>query len=54
MQFDHITNQWFVNMHLVRGEYFYKYVIDNKHWVINHEEPQRKDSEGNTNNFLYL
>jgi hypothetical protein len=40
MQFDTITNQWFVNMHLNPGEtYLYKYVINNQHWVVNDEEP---------------
>jgi 1,4-alpha-glucan branching enzyme len=40
MQFDSFTNQWFLTIHLKSGmEYLYKYVIDDKHWVVNDEEP---------------
>jgi len=35
MQFDHFANQWFVTLHLRRGEYFYKYIINNSNWVVN-------------------
>lgn len=52
MQFDNFTNQWFITIHLKIGsEYLYKYVIDDKHWVVNDEEPQRKDTAGNINNY---
>jgi hypothetical protein len=44
MQFDQITNQWFINMTLKSGEeYLYKYIINDKHWVVNDEEPSKKD-----------
>jgi hypothetical protein len=52
MSFDSFTNQWFITIHLKIGqEYLYKYVIDDKHWVVNDEEPQRKDTAGNINNY---
>ena len=55
MQFDSFTNQWFLTIHLKSGmEYLYKYVIDDKHWVVNDEEPQRKDNAGNINNYCSI
>ena len=52
MSFDSFTNQWFTTIHLkIEQEYLYKYVIDDKHWVVNDEEPQRKDTAGNINNY---
>jgi len=52
MQFDPITNQWFLNMHLQIGQaYMYKYVINDQHWVVNDEEPSQKDQSGNLNNY---
>lgn len=42
-------------MHLNPGEtYLYKYVINNQHWVVNDEEPQRKDNSGNVNNLCIV
>jgi hypothetical protein len=35
----------------VGDEYLYKYVINAQHWVVNDEEPQRKDPQGNINNY---
>ena len=52
MQFDHYANQWFTTLHLSRGDYAYKYVIDNKQWVINEEETKKKDQAGNINNYV--
>lgn len=55
MQFDSFTNQWFVTLHLQEGkEYFYKYVINNQHWVTNKEEAQRSDDQGNVNNYCRI
>ena len=52
MQYDQFTNQWFITLHLKVGEeYHYKYVINDQHWVVNDEEPQRKDNAGNVNNY---
>jgi len=51
MQFDHITNQWYTMLHLPHGEYFYKYVVNKKHWRVNEEEPTKKDPLGNMNNY---
>lgn len=51
MQFDHITNQWFTMLHLPRGEYFYKYVVNGNDWRVNEEETTKKDPQGNLNNF---
>ena len=51
MNFDHFTNQWFIVVHLEPGiEYFYKYITNNDNWVINEEEPKKKDNSGNVNN----
>ena len=38
LSFDFHTQQWFVTLHLPRGEYSYKYVLNNQHWVVNDEE----------------
>ncbi len=55
MQFDQITNQWFINMTLKSGEeYLYKYIINDKHWVVNDEEPSKKDLAGNLNNYCKI
>ena len=32
-------------------EYLYKYIINDKHWVVNDEEPSKKDLAGNLNNY---
>ena len=54
MSFDHITNQWFVTLPLQKGEHFYKYVVNNQHWVVNEEERQMKDKAGNLNNCVLI
>lgn len=54
MTFDHVTSQWFIALQLSKGEHYYKYVIDDKHWVLNQEERQSKDKDGNINNFTIL
>ena len=38
LRFDHITNQWFITLHLAKGNYFYKYIINGQNWVVNEEE----------------
>ena len=55
MRFDQITKQWFINKHLkTNEEYLYKYIINEKDWVVNHEESRKKDAEGNENNCISL
>lgn len=55
MSFDHFTNQWFIVLHLDPGiEFLYKYITNNDHWVINEEEPKKKDNSGNINNFVIV
>mmetsp|Transcript_18089 Transcript_18089/g.24219 ORF Transcript_18089/g.24219 Transcript_18089/m.24219 type:complete len:227 (+) Transcript_18089:3350-4030(+) len=54
MQFDHYANQWFTTLHLPRGEYAYKYVINNESWVVNQEEESAKDAAGNVNNHVSI
>lgn len=54
MKFDAITSQWFVSLQLPKGDHFYKYVIDEKLWVVNEEERQCRDKAGNLNNFTNL
>lgn len=54
MTFDHITNQWFITLHLPKGGYSYKYVVNNKDWVVNDEERKEKDKAGNLNNFCLI
>lgn len=52
MSFDPFTNQWFITLHLKGGEEFlYKYILNDDHWIVNEEEPQRKDANGNLNNY---
>ena len=54
MTFDSYTNQWFLTLHLAKGKYMYKYIINESNWVINNEESKEKDPSGNVNNFLIL
>jgi hypothetical protein len=54
MRFDNVTSQWFVSLQLAKGEYFYKYVLNETTWVVNNEERQCRDKAGNINNFIEL
>lgn len=54
MTFDHHSNQWFVTLHLKKGSYTYKYVINGGQWVVNDKEYKEKDSQGNMNNVITL
>jgi 1,4-alpha-glucan branching enzyme len=55
MSFDPYTNQWYINIHLKVGEeYYYKYIINDNQWVVNEEEPKKKDQSGNINNVCFL
>ena len=38
MSFDSYTNQWFITLHLIRGKYLYKYVVNGNNWVVNDRE----------------
>lgn len=52
MKFDDVSKRWFFTMHLKPGnEYHYKYIVNGQYWVVNDEEPQKKDRDGNVNNF---
>lgn len=53
MNFDSFTNQWYITLHLQPGqEYYYKYVINDQHWVVNEDETKAADAgmAGNVNN----
>ena len=51
MNFDDLTNQWFITLHLKPGqEYAYKYIINEHHWVVNEDEPKQADKDQNINN----
>jgi hypothetical protein len=54
MSFDSYTNQWFVTLHLPKGEHYYKYIVNGTNWVVNEEERQQKDKAGNMNNFSLI
>jgi len=54
MNFDHYSGQWFVTLHLDKGKYHYKYIINGNNWVINDKEPTDKDPSGILNNVLVL
>jgi hypothetical protein len=54
MNFDHFTNQWFITLHLLKGTYLYKYVVNKTNWIVNEKEPREKDTLGNINNILIL
>jgi len=42
-------------MHLEPGtEYIFKYITNENNWVINEEEPKKKDASGNINNFFKI
>jgi len=42
-----------MTMHLKPGqEYHYKYVVNDQYWVVNDEEPKKKDNSGNLNNYV--
>ena len=51
MQFDPFTNQWFVTIHLKPGiQHLYKYILNDRDWVVNHDENKMDDGQGNVNN----
>lgn len=53
LQFDDVTSRWFTTMHLKPGaEYNYKYVVNDQYWIVNDEEPKKKDNSGNMNNYV--
>lgn len=54
MNFDSYTNQWFITLHLNKGKYVYKYVVNGNNWTVNDKEPREKDNSGNINNVLVL
>jgi len=54
MSFDNYTGQWFITLHLNKGKYLYKYVVNGSNWIINDKETHEKDALGNTNNVLTL
>jgi superoxide dismutase len=35
MQFDVYNKKWFTTMHLTRGKYLYKYLVNSINWVVN-------------------
>lgn len=49
-----MVNQWFVTLHLTKGNYYYKYILNGNNWVVNEKEPNEKDKAGNVNNVLDL
>lgn len=54
MSFDNYTNLWFITLHLSRGQYHYKYVVNGSNWVVNDRELKEKDAQGNLNNSITL
>jgi len=51
LSFDPFTNQWFTVLHIKHGEeHLYKYITNDHHWVVNEDEPTKRDAEGNVNN----
>ena len=52
MTYDNYTSQWFLTLHLAKGTHFYKYIINEKDWVVNERESKQKDKSGNTNNVV--
>jgi hypothetical protein len=53
MNFDSYSNSWFLTMHLKRGKYMYKYIV-NGQWIVNDRELKERDAAGNTNNYVIL
>jgi len=54
MTYDQQNNQWFIILHLKKGKYSYKYIINGNQWVINDKENKEKDAAGNVNNVVEL
>lgn len=51
LNFDRYTNNWYIQLHLKAGEdHFYKYIVDDQHWVVNDDEQKKNDGKGNINN----
>lgn len=51
MNYDDLTNLWYIVIHLKKGKYTYKYVVDGV-WMCNDSETKEKDSSGATNNVM--
>ena len=49
MNYDEMTNTWFLPMHLKKGKYFYKYIVG-EDWRCNDAENLTKDDSGQINN----
>lgn len=43
-----------MTLHLNRGKYLYKYVINGNQWMTNDQESLEKDASGNLNNVAIL
>lgn len=53
MLFDQLSSQWFVTLHLKKGTYDFKFIIDGE-WRANMDQPVAKDAQGNYNNVITL
>jgi len=53
MNYDNLTNLWYIVIHLKKGKYAYKYVVDNV-WMCNDSEGKEKDSSGTLNNVITI
>ena len=52
LMYDKTLNQWNVVVHMKRGTYSYKYIVDGQ-WVVNEKEKTLNEN-GTINNFLYV
>eukprot|EP00826_Nyctotherus_ovalis_P009880 TRINITY_DN12619_c0_g1_i2.p1 TRINITY_DN12619_c0_g1~~TRINITY_DN12619_c0_g1_i2.p1 ORF type:complete len:368 (-),score=113.95 TRINITY_DN12619_c0_g1_i2:174-1277(-) len=53
MSYDNLADTWFITMHLQKGRYAYKYVVDGQ-WVCNESEKMVKGDKGETNNEIVV
>jgi len=53
LKYDQYTNTWFVTLHLKKGKYLYKYIVDGQ-WTHNGEENIAKDEAGFINNIVMV
>ena len=54
LKYNRKTRKWEIDLHLRKGKYFYKFLIDNKTWKVNPFEHYQKELNGMVNNVLYI
>ena len=53
MSYDNLTDMWFITIHLQKGKYNYKYIVDGQ-WMCNETEKMVKGDKGEINNEIIV